>query len=309
MQINKIVVAGGTGFIGSVLVDHFAPLAGEIVVLTRNPYENPFSQHANVRMQIWQANDVAGWAQVVNGADVVINCAGASIAGLRWTKKKRRQILNSRVNATNALVEAVRQAQVKPKVILQTSAIGIYGEHGAEEVDESTPAGAGFMAEVVKAWEDAAAGFSESGVRTVILRVGVVLGAGGGSLPLMTLSFRLFTGGHFGTGEQYISWIQLEDVVRLFHFAVENEQLNGVVNAVAPNPVPGKEFFKTIGQILKRPKWFNLPGWLIKLMMGEMGEKLLLESIRVAPKQATAAGFIFQFPEIRSALWAALDQE
>lgn len=309
MQLNKIVIAGGTGFIGTALVSHFAAHTDEIVVLTRNPYENPFTQHPNARMQTWQTNAVTGWAQVVDGADVLINCAGTSIAGLRWTKKKRAAILNSRVHATRALVEAVRQARHQPKVILQTSAIGIYGEHGAEVVDESTPPGTGFMAEVVQAWENAATGFSGPGVRTVIMRVGVVLGAGGGSLPLMTLPFRFFAGGHFGSGEQYISWIQLQDVVRLFHFALENEQLNGVVNAVAPNPVPGKEFFKTIGQILRRPKWFNVPGWLIKLILGEMGEKLLLESIRVIPHKADTAGFNFHYADIRSALTAALDSK
>jgi len=306
LQINKIVVAGGTGFIGSALVNHFAHRANEIVVLTRNSDENPFAHHPNVRMQTWQTNDITGWAQVVNGADAIINCAGASIAGLRWTKKKRRQLLNSRIQATQALVEAVRQASVKPNVVLQTSAIGIYGENGSEIVTESSKIGTGFMSEVVQAWEEIAVGFIQAGVRTVTFRTGVVLGEGGGSLPLMTLAFRLFAGGHFGSGEQWLSWIHLDDLVRLHLFAIENETFSGIVNAVAPNPVQSKEFFKTISQVLHRPKWFNIPAWLIKLAMGEMGERLLLESIRVAPDQATAVGFTFHYPEIRPALSAAL---
>ena len=306
MQINRIVIAGGTGFIGTALVKALAPLTGELIILTRNPYENPFINYANIRMQTWNGRDPAGWAQVVSGADAVINCAGASIAGLRWTETKRQQILNSRIQATQALVEAVRQASVKPNVVLQTSAIGIYGENGSEIVTESSKIGTGFMSEVVQAWEEIAVGFIQAGVRTVTFRTGVVLGEGGGSLPLMTLAFRLFAGGHFGSGEQWLSWIHLDDLVRLHLFAIENETFSGIVNAVAPNPVQSKEFFKTISQVLHRPKWFNIPAWLIKLAMGEMGERLLLESIRVAPYQATAAGFTFHFPEIRPALSAAL---
>lgn len=308
MHQKKIVIAGGTGFIGSALVRHFAQSTGQIIVLTRNPYENPFARYPHVRMQTWRTGDLTGWAQVVDGADAVVNCAGASIAGLRWTKKKRAAIFNSRVNATSALVEAVKQARIKPRVILQSSAIGIYGERGAESVNESAPPGAGFMSEVVQAWEAAARGFSDPGIRTVVLRIGVVLGPDGGSLPLMALPFKFFAGGHFGSGDQYLSWIHLDDLVRLHDFVLNQDNLEGVVNAVAPQPVQSRTFFKAVGQVLHRPKWFNIPAWLIRLVMGEMGEKLLLESIRVQPQKLMESHFTFKYPEIRMALHDALDK-
>lgn len=308
MKWNKIVIAGGTGFIGSALVKALASETNEFIVLSRNPAENPFSAIQSVKMVGWNGRDSSGWSDVVDGADAVINCAGASIAGLHWTGKKRAQILNSRVNATQALVDAVRQATQKPRVVLQTSAIGIYGEYGSEIVTESSKVGTGFMSEVVQNWEKTATGFENEGVRTVMFRTGVVLGAGGGSLPLMTLSFRLFAGGHFGNGEQWLSWIHLDDLVRLHLFTLEHGTFSGIVNAVAPNPVQGRTFFTTIGKVLHRPKWFNIPAWLIRLSMGEMGEKLLLESIRVLPESALQAGFTYNYSDLNSALEEALSQ-
>ena len=302
MKWNKIVIAGGTGFIGTALVRAFAPHARELVVLTRDPHQNRFVGFNSVKLVAWNGRDATGWAPIVGGADAIINLAGAGIAGARWTKKKREQILNSRVNATLALVEAVRLARQKPGVVLQASAIGIYGEHGAEAVNETSKPGTGFLANVVQDWENAAKGFETEGVRTIYFRTGIVLGPDGGSLPLMSLPFKLFAGGHFGTGEQYMSWIHLTDLVRLYLFALDPANLFGIANAVAPNPVTGRDFFKTIGQVLHRPKWLNIPAWLIKVMMGEMGKKLLLESIRVFPKKAEAAGFTFQYPELNAAL-------
>lgn len=302
LKWNKIVIAGGTGFLGTALVRAFAPHTGALVVLTRDPHQNRFTDLNSVKLVAWNGRDATGWAQILESADAIINLAGASIAGLRWTEKKRKQILNSRVNATLALVEAVQWAQQKPTVVLQASAVGFYGKRGTEVLDETESAGTGFLSEVVQQWELAAAGFETAGVRTIFFRTGVVLGAGGGSLSLMSLPFRLFVGGHFGTGEQYLSWIHITDLVRLYQFALTHPTLVGIVNAVSPNPVRGRDFFKTLGRVLHRAKWLNIPAWTIKLVLGEMGESLLLESLRVIPRRAMEAEFTFHYPALNAAL-------
>jgi uncharacterized protein len=285
----KIVVAGGTGFIGVPLVRELEKL-GETVVLTRDP--------AKVRVGrgvAWDASPGGSWAGEVAGADAVINLAGENIGEGRWTDEKKQRILNSRIDATRALVDAIER-HPRERVFISGSAIGIYGDRGDEILDESSEPGEGFLAEVCKAWEEAASGARSS--RTVIPRFGVVLAADGGALPKMALPFRLFAGGRVGNGRQWVSWVALEDLIRLLVEAVENSAMKGVYNVTAPEPVRNDELAKALGAALRRPAVMPAPAFALRLALGEMADALLLASHRVLPRRASNEGFRFSSTEI-----------
>ena len=289
----KSVVAGGTGFIGVPLVRELEKL-GETVVLTRDP-----SKVRVGRGVAWDASPGGEWVREVADADAVINLAGENIGEGRWTEEKKRRILKSRLDATRALVDAIER-HPRERVFLSGSAIGIYGDRGDEILDESSPPGDGFLAEVCKAWEEAARGAHSS--RTVITRFGVVLAADGGALPKMALPFRMFAGGKIGSGRQWISWVALEDLIRLLVQAVENPAMKGVYNVTAPEPVLNAELAKALGAALHRPAIMPAPAFAIRLVLGEMGDALLLASQRVLPRRASSDGFRFSETEIQPAL-------
>jgi len=289
----KSVVAGGTGFIGVPLVRELEKL-GETVVLTRDP-----SKVRVGRGVAWDASPGGEWVREVADADAVINLAGENIGEGRWTEEKKRRILKSRLDATRALVDAIER-HPRERVFLSGSAIGIYGDRGDEILDESSPPGDGFLAEVCKAWEEAARGAHSS--RTVITRFGVVLAADGGALPKMALPFRMFAGGKIGSGRQWVSWVALEDLIRFLVQAVENPALNGVYNVTAPEPVQNAELAKALGAALHRPAIMPVPAFAIRLVLGEMGDALLLASQRVLPRRASSDGFRFSETEIQPAL-------
>jgi uncharacterized protein len=241
----------------------------------------------------------------VEDADGVVHLAAETIKGW-WTRSKKEKILDSRVRGTEMIAKSIAAARVKPKVLVSASGAGYYGHRKDEVMTEDSPSGRGFLAELAIEWERANRPAQAAGVRTVILRIGVVLSKRGGALPAMLPSFRMGLGGKIGNGKQYWPWITLDDMVRIILFAIDTETLDGPVLACAPQQTTNKEFTKAVGQVLKRPAFFPLPSVAVTLLLGEMGQEALLTSTRVDPMKLRAAGFTFEHPEINEALASVL---
>jgi uncharacterized protein len=290
----KVVISGGTGFIGEPLVQRLLARGDDVAVLTRNP--------SKVRAGRPLAWDEVGEAA---SADVVINLAGENVGEGRWTGERKKRIVDSRVSSTAALIDAVKSRPNERRVFINASAVGYYGLRGDEVLDESAPSGSGFLAEVVRRWEEAARE-AEGAARLVILRFGVVLGPGG-ALGKMLLPFRLGVGGPVGSGKQWMSWVDREDVLRMIEWAIDNPSVRGVYNVTAPHPVQNREFARALGRTLHRPAFMPVPAFALRLAFGrEMAEEILLGGQRVAPSRAAAEGFTFAWPEIEGALRHAL---
>lgn len=237
----------------------------------------------------------------VSGFDAVIHLAGESVLG-RWTAAKKARIRDSRVGPTTNLARALGQAREKPKVFLSASAIGFYGNRGDEVLTEDSASGSGFVTEVSREWEAAASPATEAGIRTAQMRMGIILGKNGGALQSMLPPFKMGVGGRLGDGHQWMSWIDLQDVVGAIQHLIAADQARGPVNMVAPKPVPNIEFTKTLGSVLSRPTIFPVPAFAAKLAFGQMGEELLLASQRIQPARLLSTGYVFRFPELRSSL-------
>ena len=239
--------------------------------------------------------------EIASGFDAVIHLAGESIVG-RWTAAKKQRILNSRIQGTGHLAEAVAKVSPPPRVFISASAIGFYGNRGDEVLRENSSPGSGFAAEVVRQWEAATQPAASAGIRTVQMRCGVVMSGDGGALPKMLTPFRLGLGGRLGDGHQWWSWVSVKDVVGAIQHTLNTESLSGPVNTVAPNPLTNAEFTRTLASVLKRPAIFPMPAFAVKLIFGEMGEELFLFSQRVEPAKLVASGYRFQHPDLKNAL-------
>jgi uncharacterized protein (TIGR01777 family) len=290
----KIVVAGGTGFLGGALVRRLSSEGHTLQVLSRRPRD---------RQQVaWTPDGAAGpWASVLADADVVVNLAGESIAAGRWSAARKARIRDSRIQATRSLVAAIQRATRKPSVFISGSAIGYYGPHGKDVVTEETPPGEDFLATVCREWE-AEALAAASSTRVVLLRTGIALEQDGGALPQMALPFKLFAGGPVGSGRQYQPWIHRDDWVSMVGWAIRTPSISGPLNLTAPNPVTNREFAQTLGRVLGRPAFMPAPGFALRLAMGEMADALLLTGARVIPARAQASGFRFAFATLEPAL-------
>ena len=290
----RVVIAGGTGFIGEPLVRRLVARGHDVGVITRNP--------AKVR-----AGRPLSWQQAgeAASADVVINLAGENVGGGRWTEARKRRIMESRVEATSALVDAVKNRPDERRTFINASAIGYYGLRGDEALDETAPPGGGFLAEVVQRWEELARR-AEGATRLVILRFGVVLGRGGGALGKMLLPFRLGAGGPIGNGQQWMSWVDREDVLRMIEWAIDHPAAKGIYNVTAPNSVRNRDFARALGRALHRPAFMPAPAFALRLALGEMADEMLLGGQRVVPARAKAEGFTFSYPELDGALEHAL---
>jgi hypothetical protein len=296
--LRRVVVAGGTGLVGQALVRALLAQGTQVAVLTRNPLRATLPEGACAR----------GWDElpgVLDGADAVINLAGEGIADGRWSAVRKAAIRDSRVKATRRLVTAMAACGNPPAVLVNASAIGFYGARGTEALDEHSPAGTGFLPEVCQAWEGEAQAASKSGVRTVCIRIGVVLARAGGALPRMARPVRWFQGCKLGSGQQGLSWIHLDDLVAMFLEAASNPAWQGVFNGTAPEPLSNQAFTRLLAQRLHRPMW-PLPGFLTtaftRLLLGELAEALLLQGAFVLPDRAQALGFAFRFPTAQAAL-------
>ena len=298
----RVIITGATGFIGRALCQDVTEAGYEVVALSRNRETGAKILGEKVKVVQWEGKTAKGWGNLANGAYGVINLAGENISSGRWTAKRKKIILESRLNAGKAVVEAVKMAEEKPKVVIQASAIGYYGSHGDEIIDEDFPPGKGFLPEVAQQWELSTKAVELVGVRNIVIRTGIVLGKDGGAFPRLALPFRLFFGGHLGNGEQWFSWIHLKEEVRAIRFLIEKEDLEGVFNLTAPGALKERDFAKILGNVLRRPSWFPVPGFLLRLLFGEMAEGALLTGQRVFPKRLLAAGFKFQYAEAKAAL-------
>ncbi len=297
----KIILIGATGFIGKHLFNHLKSRGHQLVVVSRDTEKAKMIFPGHTDFAAWGGEDEQALASIIGQSDAVVNLAGASIAGGRWSKKRKQLILSSRINTTGTLVKAINSLSEKPEVLIQAGAIGYYGGHNEASFDETAPAGEGFLAEVSQKWEAATHGLA-GGVRLVILRTGVVIDKGGGALQQMQIPFKLGTGGHIGSGNQWFSWIHLEDEVRAIAFLLENKNAAGAYNLTAPFPVTMKQFAKALGKTLKRPSWLHVPAFIIRLLMGQMGVETILNGQKVIPKNLLNEGFTFQYPDVEAAL-------
>jgi uncharacterized protein len=292
--LERVLVSGASGLIGTALSPSFDPQGTEILRLVRGRAQNA----AEIS---WDPLAPLS-PQTASGFDAVVHCAGESVVG-RWTNEKKSAIRDSRVLGTRHLAAALALAEVKPRVLVCASAIGFYGDRGDEVLREESPAGQGFLPEVCRAWEDASRIASEAGIRTVNVRIGLVLSANGGALAKMLTPFKLGLGGRIGSGQQWWSWIHVDDIVGAIQHAMHTGSLAGPVNLVAPNAVRDAEFTKVLASVLRRPAIFPVPEFALRLAFGKQAaEEMLLASQRVQPAKLEASGYTFRFRELRAAL-------
>lgn len=299
-ELRKVVLSGASGMLGTALRRALIVRGATCLQLVRRVAAseeelqwNPESEHAV---------DVPA---ALEGATAAIHLSGANVAGRRWTGAYRRELRASRIDTTRRLAEVLAQLQRPPKVFLVASAIGIYGNRGDEVLTESSSTGSGFLAELCEAWEDAAAPALRRGIRVVHLRFGIVLGSGG-ALGRMLPAFRLGMGARIGSGNQWMSWVGLDDAVAAVLFAMENSDASGALNVTAPNPVTNAEFTRELGRQLRRPAFLTVPAFAVRIVFGQMADEALLSSTRAIPEGLQEAGFRFSAPELGQALSEAL---
>jgi len=292
----KVIIAGGSGYLGRRLVE---ALKGnyEPVILSRTPERHTFP---GAQMVGWDARTASGWGSLADGAHAIINLTGEDLAARPWTKSQKAEIMNSRINAGRAIVEAVRAASVKPKVLLQSSAVGYYG-NAPMPVDEKSPPGHDFLAEVCKAWEASTAEVEAMGVRRVVFRTGIILDPNARALQRMIVPFKLFVGGPLGSGRQAFPWIHPDDEIGAILFLLENESARGPYNLTGPQPLTNAEFARTLGKVMRRPAFMPAPAPVIRLVFGEMSV-VVLEGQSAVPARLKGAGYTFKFPTAEAAL-------
>jgi len=312
----NILITGGTGLIGQGLSAALIEAGHHITVLTRNPKKGMLVIPSSVTLIKWDGYSTDGWSHLIEETDAVINLAGQSIAGeslpffltRRWSEEQKNRIKQSRVDAGQVLVTAIEMAEKKPSVLIQSSAVGYYGLRDDEDIPESTPAGRDFLAEVCQVWEDSTLKVEQMGVRRVVIRSGLVFAPKGGILPIMLLPFRLFVGGPLGSGTQAVSWIHIQDQVDAIRFLVENRGAQGAYNLSAPNPVSNAEFGRITGRVLRRPYWIPVPGFALKLVLGEKAS-LVLDGQRAVPQRLLEAGYKFRFETLEPTLQDLLKEK
>jgi len=297
----RILVSGMSGPIGAALLPTLKSNGARISRLVRKGGKYSASDEQQIP---WDPAQPIS-PESVSGFDAVIHLAGESIVG-RWTDSKKREIRDSRVKGTTHLAQALAQSKHKPQVFVCSSAIGYYGDRGDEVLNEQSFPGTGFLAEVCREWETAAQPAADAGIRTVSMRTGIVLTPKGGALGKMRLPFKMGMGGRIGDGRQWMSWIDVRDMVGAIHHLLKNDLLHGPVNLVAPKPVTNAEFTQTLASVLSRPAIFPVPAVVVKVAFGEMGEAALLGSQRVEPAQLLGSGYPFRFNELRTSLRALL---
>jgi uncharacterized protein (TIGR01777 family) len=302
-----VLIAGGTGSIGQRLMAHLLTHGYQVSVLSRRSIRPPLLPRQVGYLQ-WDGKTTTGWGLALDNIDVVVNLAGAAIAGARWTNKRKKLLLNSRVDSGTALVEAFGAAERKPAVLIQSSAVGYYGPQDADAlITEDHAPGSDFMADICVQWEASTAAVEEMGVRRVVIRTGVVLDPDDGALPRLALPFKLMAGGPLGSGKQWFPWIHYFDEVDAVKFLIETETARGPFNLTAPNPLQNKDFAQAIGQAMNRPALIPTPAIALKPLLGELSNTLL-NGQRVVPARLQALGYSFRFPEAEAALNDLLPQ-
>lgn len=287
----KVLITGGTGFIGTALSRNLLADGHHVTILTRNLRGAHLPQ--GVQAVAWDGRTCESWLGVFNETDVVVNLAGATIGQPFWTPQRKNVLLHSRVDAGVAISHAFQKASKKPGLLIQASGVGYYGVHGKESVNDDTPPGDDYLGSLAVEWEASTRIVDSLGVRRVILRSGVVLG-NSGILPLMSLPVLLFAGGPIGSGKQGVSWIHIDDEVRAIRFLMENEKARGAFNLVAPNPLANADFMRFMAKALKRPYWLPVPAFVFRTLLGEMST-LLLDGQFAIPQRLVNLGFTFNY--------------
>ncbi len=300
----RVIVAGGTGLIGTALAKSLLLDGHQVWILTRNLSRAPLAEGA--LGVAWDGRTTVGWEELVSRVDAIVNLAGESLGSGLWTSERKNQIVSSRVNAGKAISAAINAAKPRPKVLIQASAVGYYGPHGSEPVTEDTPLGRGFLSDVCRDWEASSQSVGEMGVRRVVIRTGVVLSKKTGALQRLLLPYQLFVGGPMGSGRQGFPWIHLTDEIGAIRFLIENDHALGAYNLSAPEPLSNVDFGRVLAKVLKRPFWLPIPAFSLRLLLGEMAT-LVLEGQYMFPKRLQEIGFHFQFEKAEAALrnlWA-----
>ncbi|MEM7125846.1 MAG: TIGR01777 family oxidoreductase [Chloroflexota bacterium] len=297
----RIIITGGTGLIGRELTSSLIKDDHEVIILSRSP-SKAREIPAPAQVIEWDGLTATGWGETVDGADAIVNLAGSGIADARWSSARKKLIVDSRVHAGRAVMEAIEGSSTKPKVLIQSSAVGYYGAIDGDKVitDDGTP-GSDYLAGVCFDWESSTSEAEKLGVRRPIIRTGIVLSNKGGAWPKIKLPFLLFAGGPLGSGKQWYPWIHIEDEVRAIRYLIEDESASGPFNLTAPNPVTNKEMAQSIGQVMGRPSFFPAPGFAIQAALGEMST-ILLDGQRAVPKRLQELGFSFMYSDIDDAV-------
>ncbi|MHC4254420.1 MAG: TIGR01777 family oxidoreductase [Planctomycetota bacterium] len=303
----KVIVTGATGFIGQALCNKLSD-SHKVVALTRNVSKANEVFSDSVEIINWDGRNFGKWESCIENSDAIVNLAGTNVASGRWTRKRKKDILYSRLDTIRILSKAIDNSQVKPKVFMQSSAIGYYGPRGTETLDEDSEGGNGFLSEVCREVELKSREIKSLGLRLVVVRSGVVLGKSGGALSKMIIPFKFYIGGYYGSGNQWISWISLTDEISAILFLLLKENLNGIFNLTSPQSVTNRELLQCLGDKMKKPSWLPMPSILLKLGLGEMSEELFLWSQKVYPKRLLDEGFKFKYPDLESALNTIIEE-
>ncbi len=306
----RVIITGGTGLIGRALANNLAHDHHEVIVLSRNTNKTS-GLDGGVKVVKWDGRTAEGWGSLADGAGAIVNLAGESIAGegfppSRWTKERKKRIIDSRINAGKAVLEAISAATKKPDVLIQASAVGYYGTHGDEPITEEHAPGSDFLATTCVQWEAVTAPVEKMGVRRAIIRTGILLSTKGGVLPQLSLPFKLFAGGPIGSGKQQMPWIHIDDEIGAIRFLIDNADASGAYNLSAPEVVNNETLAKILGRVMKRPSFLTAPGFAFKLAFGELAI-LLLEGQRAIPKRLEEAGYPFKFTQPEPALKDLID--
>jgi uncharacterized protein (TIGR01777 family) len=295
----RIVIIGGLGLIGKALATKALKRGHVVTTLTRHAISDA-DQMVNRNVVHWDGVDSTALAKIIENTDVIVNLAGESIGVGRWTQQRKSTLLKSRLEPARALVEALKFVSIRPKTLVQSSAIGIYGIGDREKTEESKP-GNDYLAKFAQEWELSTKSVEDLSVRILVIRTGIVLALGKGVLPQLMLPFRLLVGGPVGSGHQWYSWIHIQDEVKAILFLIENPESKGIYNLTSPNPITNSEMGKTLGKVMNRPFWMPVPGFILKLVLGEMST-LVLDGQKVLPSRLQSEGFKFQFPDAKTAI-------
>jgi uncharacterized protein (TIGR01777 family) len=298
---KRILITGATGFIGRALSSRLIQQGYEVTTLSRNPEKNSTLLPQKTRLIKWDGHSCGEWIAFVSGATAIINLAGENIGTGRWTRAKKQRVLQSRLNISKAIISAVEQADSKPKALIQASGIGYYGMRGEEPLDEDSSLGTGFLAEVSAQWEQSIRPVEKHGVRVAIMRLAPVLGKNGGMMARLLPPFRFFLGCVPGSGRQWFSWIHFEDVVAVIQLLIENQDMSGIFNLAAPNPLQTKQFYRLLGKLMHRPVVVRIPAFALRLVLGEMADQ------RAIPKKLLNKGYAFKYATAESALAEIVD--
>jgi uncharacterized protein (TIGR01777 family) len=297
----RVIISGGTGLIGRQLAASLVKDGHQAIALSRDPQRRQEQMPDGVQLAAWDAQSAQGWGELADGADAIVNLVGENLSAKPWSPAQKRRIRESRLNGGKALVEAVRQAKNKPKMLIQSSAVGYYGPCGEEIITEDHPAGSDFLSQVCVDWEASTAEVEKMGVRRAITRSGIVLDKKEGALPRFLLQFRLFAGGPLGNGRQWLAWIHPQDEINAIRFLIDHPEASGAFNLASPNPKTNRDFGKAIGRVLHRPALIPVPAFALKIVLGEMST-VVLDGQRVVPHRLADMGYQFSHPEIQEAV-------